>query len=172
MISIQSVAVGHTSPLRSRGVKQAALAGVLALGGCIPQDPEGTLERVRAGTLRVGVGHNPPWTDLASGADPLGIEIELVEELADSLGATIQWRLGSEADCMPALERFELDLYVGGVPHDTAWSRRVALTRPHARSEAQDIVLAAPPGENAWIAFLDQWLHSRRQQHAASESIS
>lgn len=39
-------------------------AGLLLLvGGCdLPRDPEQTFERVRGGTLRVGITARPPWT--------------------------------------------------------------------------------------------------------------
>ena len=43
----------------------ATLGAAVLLTGCgveIPADPEDTLERVRGGTLRVGVSPNPPHT--------------------------------------------------------------------------------------------------------------
>ena len=49
---------------------------LLHLGGCrYPNDVADTTERVTAGTLRVGVAHNPPWviTDHEGTKEPAGI---------------------------------------------------------------------------------------------------
>src|SRR3712207_7643050 len=46
-------------------LRSAALASLLALvaAACdLPRDPEGTLQRVRGGTMRVGVVERRPWT--------------------------------------------------------------------------------------------------------------
>ena len=52
---------------------------VMVLAGCgIPRDPEGTLERIRGGTIRAGISENPPWTEL-SGGQAGGIEPRLLE---------------------------------------------------------------------------------------------
>ncbi len=59
------------------------LAAALALGGCeYPRDPEGTLDRVRGGTLRVGISPSEPWVTLAENEPPAGVEVELVQEFA------------------------------------------------------------------------------------------
>lgn len=50
----------------------------------MPRDPEGTLHRVTEGTLRVGATTNDPWVSY-EGGEPVGIEVELVKQLA--------WRL-------------------------------------------------------------------------------
>ena len=65
-------------------------------GVTIPTDPEGTLERVSGGTLRVGVSPNPPWTEVTQGAEPTGTEVRLVEEFAPPSGGDQLdgWRRG------------------------------------------------------------------------------
>lgn len=74
-------------------IRLAALAAATALlVGCgvqIPTDPEGTADRVRNATLRVGITHNPPWTDIAGAGDPGGTEADLVEAFAAELGAGV-----------------------------------------------------------------------------------
>ena len=40
----------------------------------LPRDPEGTLERVRHGALRVGLVENPPWVVRTAG-EPQGAEV-------------------------------------------------------------------------------------------------
>jgi hypothetical protein len=46
---------------------------VLLTAGCgatIPTDPDGTLDRARGGTLRVGATANGPWVELREGRTP------------------------------------------------------------------------------------------------------
>jgi polar amino acid transport system substrate-binding protein len=107
------------------------LAFVVGASGCdLPRDPEGTLERVRNGTLRVGVLHEPPW---ASTAGPVvrGVEAQLVNELAEELGANVEWKPGSAQHVLDALEHGAIDLAVGGLLCNLRGGERLALTRPY-----------------------------------------
>jgi polar amino acid transport system substrate-binding protein len=109
----------------------------LTLAGCdrLPRDPEHTLERAQDGVIRVGVAPNPPWTRAGSGSgQPSGVEANLVEDLARSLKARVEWVLGGESDLLRALESFQLDLVIGGLTEDTEWSKRVGFTRPYVRT--------------------------------------
>jgi polar amino acid transport system substrate-binding protein len=122
------------------------LVAVLALlpAGCgIPRDPEGTLERVRGGTLRAGITASAPWTTLEGGR-PGGVEVELVERFAGELGARVEWVDGSEADLIAALEMREVDLAVGGLTADTPWQARAAITRSYATTR---VVVAVPSSQ-------------------------
>jgi len=122
----------------------AATLAVLLLAGCgIPRDPEGTLERVRGGTLRVGVTQSDPWTRLG-GDQPDGVEVELVRRFAGELDATVEWVEGSEAELIAALEVRELDLVVGGLTADTPWQRKAAITRSFATTR---VVVAVPASQ-------------------------
>jgi polar amino acid transport system substrate-binding protein len=126
-----------------------------------PRDPEGTSERVRGGPLRVGLVEASPWVVRESGA-PGGIEGDLVRKLAEELGAKPEWRWGGEQAHMEALERFELDLVIGGITKRTPWKKTVGLTD----SYYQKHVWATAPGENAWIKLLDEFLSRRREEIA------
>jgi polar amino acid transport system substrate-binding protein len=129
-----------------RGWVALVVAVVVAglLGGCgIPRDPEGTLERVRGGTLRAGITASEPWTTLEGGR-PGGVEVRLVEEFAAELGARVEWVDGSEADLIGALEVRELDLVVGGLTADTPWQRKAAITRSYATTR---VVVAVPSSQ-------------------------
>lgn len=104
-------------------------AGLTAVPACdLPRDPEETLERVRGGTLRVGVIENEPWTRV-DGDEVSGVEADLVREFAATLDADVAWVLAGP-DALEALEHFELDLVVGGLDHRDPWKQRVGLTRP------------------------------------------
>ena len=128
----------------TRTILKVLLVLALLPAGCgIPRDPEGTLERVRGGTLRAGITASAPWTTLEGGR-PGGVEVELVERFAGELGARVEWVDGSEADLMAALEMRELDLVVGGLTADTPWQAKAAITRSYATTR---VVVAVPSSQ-------------------------
>jgi ABC-type amino acid transport substrate-binding protein len=144
----------------------ALLILAVAAGSCgIPRDPRGTLDRVRGGTLRVGVAERAPWVLLA-GTEPAGAEPHLLRAFARALGARIVWTPGTESQLLEALERGELDVVAGGFTGSTAWRERVALTRPYPpartvagpREPARGHVMAVAPGENGWLRELETFL--------------
>ena len=154
--------------MRGRIVRllQAICIGALALTvGCgvsIPADPDDTLARVTGTKLRVGVSPNPPWTELGESA-PRGTEVDLVKAFAQTLDAQIEWVVGGEESLITALEHGELHLVIGGLTADTPWVEKVAITKPYAetrdsRGERQKLVMAAPPGENAYLLALERFL--------------
>ena len=119
----------------------ALLLAAAILAGCqYPRDPEGTLDRVRGGVMRVGVTHVDPWVKL-DGGEPSGVEVELLERFAKTLGAEIEWVEGSESDLVDALHGRQLDVVVAGLTRRSEWQRVVALTRPFVTYE---VVIAAP----------------------------
>jgi ABC-type amino acid transport substrate-binding protein len=153
----------------------ALLLPALLLAGCgtsLPRDPEGTLDRVRGGTLRVGVSANPPWAEtpasLGPGLDepaetPTGIEPTLVADFARSLDAEVDWSTGGEEALVADLENGRLDLVVGGLTADSPWSEHAALTRPYVTvpgpdGEAEPHVMATAMGENAFLVALEMFL--------------
>lgn len=107
----------------------------------LPLDPRGTLERVRGGTMRVGVVENDVWARMTNG-HAAGVEPALVRRLAEQLNSEVRWIKGPEHDLMEALERYQLDLVVGGLTHDSPWRGRVAMTFPYITSTLE---VGAPP---------------------------
>lgn len=134
------------------------------LVGCasIPADPDGTLERVQGGTLRVGVTENAPWVVLPQNGEPTGTEPELVRAFAERIDAEVEWTEGSETRLAAALEGGELDMVVGGLLGDTPWVRSAATTRPYAETRTADgterHVMLTPMGENAFLVALETFL--------------
>lgn len=122
----------------------AALTLSALLAGCeIPRDPEGTLERVAGGTMRVGITERPPWTSFGEG-DPFGVEVDLVQGFADGLDADIEWVEGAEAALLGALEHRELDLVIGGLTADDPWAQVVTFTQPYVKVAT---VVGVQPGQ-------------------------
>ena len=123
-----------------RSILVLLLAAGLCAGCQYPRDPEGTLDRVRGGVMRVGVTHVDPWVTL-DGAAPGGVEVELLQRFARSLDADIEWVEGSESELMEALHGRHLDVVVAGLTRRSEWQRVAALTRPFVSYE---VVIAAP----------------------------
>jgi len=107
-----------------------------------PRDPEGTLQRVQGGRLRVGLVESAPWVVRTEG-EPAGAEVELVRRFAAELHASPEWHWGGEQRHMEALEHFELDLVVGGITKSTPWAKYVGLTGPYFE-EAYAVGFPAP----------------------------
>ena len=131
------------SPVQSRRLLLLLLVVCLSGASCnnLPRDPKETLKHVQGGRLRVGLVENPPWVIRTAG-EPQGAEVELVRQLAQSLGATPEWHWGSEQRHMEALEHYELDLLIGGITDQTAWSKYVGLTSPFYEER---FIVGAPP---------------------------
>lgn len=120
-----------------------ALALVLAAGCDLPRDPEGTLDRLRGGTLRVGVAHNPPWAALPAPGEALGVEPRLVRALAAELDARVEWVPGSETALLQALEHRRLDLVIGGLSAADPRAGTLGFSRPYY---TDTLAVGASPG--------------------------
>lgn len=142
------------------------LAGALTvlLAGCglsIPADPDGTLERITGGQLRVGVSHDPPWTNLTQTEAPTGVEPDLVRAFATAHEAEVVWEPGGEEQLMTLLDTGRLDMVIGGLTSSSPWTSHAALTTPYAESTGPDgatekHVLAVRTGENAFMVALER----------------
>lgn len=128
-------------PALSRSTFVLALATLI--GACdLPRDAGGTLNRVRHGTMRVGVVTNPPWAN-DSGAAASGVEAQLAKELATRLDAKVTWVRRPEAEMLLALHERELELVIGGLTSSVPWQKEVAFTRSYY---TDTIEVGAPPG--------------------------
>ncbi|WP_417510119.1 hypothetical protein [Microbacterium sp.] len=140
-----------------------ALAMTAALTGCgitVPTDPDGTLQTVSGGELRVGVSSDAGLAD-ASTDTPSGPLIDLVDTFAESLDADVEWTAGSEETLVVMLEEGDLDLVVGGLTDQAPWIDRVGVTRGYRDIEGADdraIVMFVPLGENAFLTELEEFL--------------
>lgn len=152
--------------IRGAAAGLVLLLGLTSCGITIPQDPDGTLERVSGATLRVGVTENAEWVQLPRTGDPEGIEPGLVEKFAETLDATIEWVPGSEHELAQDLSHGQLDLAIGGFAADTPWIKEAGITRPYAetrdeRGKTVKHVMLVPMGENAFLLKLDQFLQAQ-----------
>jgi polar amino acid transport system substrate-binding protein len=153
-----------------------ALAACAACAACdLPRDADGTLDRARGGTLRVGVTRSAPWVTDSNGTLG-GVEVRLVNDLARTIGARVAWTRQPEAELMEALHQRELDLVVGGLTASEPWAKQVAFTHPYhvdtvgvgvtpgavTRTVVRPHVFAVAPGENAWLVHVERFLRARK----------
>lgn len=99
-------------------MRLAVSAIAVAVAGCdelrFPRDPDGTLEAVlESGQMTVAAVHHPPWV-IDNGEALTGAEVILVEDFADDLGVTVEWRRLSAFAAIQGLEQGEVDLAIGG----------------------------------------------------------
>jgi polar amino acid transport system substrate-binding protein len=121
------------------------LAAIAAAGCQYPRDPDGTLNRVEGGVLRVGVTEADPWVVLDGDRAVGGVEVELARRFARDVGARIEWVQGSEESLVDAAKEGQVDLIVGGLTNKSRWEKDVALTRPYVEARA---VVGLPPGRS------------------------
>lgn len=157
----------HTRNSRVMRRFGATLAAVVVaastVSGCgvrIPSDPEGTLDRISEGELRVGASAHGTLVSV-DGNDVSGSLPELIEGFADEHGASITWTVDSEERLVDLLEDGDLDLAIGGMTDASPWADRVSLTRgykgiPGAADSA--VVVAMPLGENGLQSALEEYL--------------
>ncbi len=140
-----------------------ALVGLVvaaALSGCgatVPADPDGTLDRVSGGELRVGTSPEPGLVEF-DGGRPRGPVVDLVDGFATSLDADVTWTIATEESLVGMLEAGDLDLVAGGLTPDTPWIDRAGVTRGYPGIEGagdRELVMLVPLGENAFLSALE-----------------
>jgi ABC-type amino acid transport substrate-binding protein len=90
------------------------------------------------------------------------VEAALIQAIAADAGAQVRWVRAPEALLMKSLHERQLDLVAGGLTGDLPWANKVAFTRPFATAAGKQHVLAAPPGENAWLVRIERVLEQQR----------
>ena len=115
---------------RGSPLHRIAAAALLTAAACgLPLDPEGTLERVEGGTLRVGVIPSAPWTVPEGGGG--GVEVELIRRFAEDVDARIRWTRGPPEDLLGALEHRAVDVVIGGLLDIDPSLSSVGMSRPY-----------------------------------------
>jgi ABC-type amino acid transport substrate-binding protein len=150
-------------PFRATAVGALAGLAAVSLVGCgltIPSDPDGTLDSVRGGELRVGVAPDGELVEVGDG-DPTGSVIDLVDGFADTVDASPEWTVATEETLVRMLERGDLDLIAGGITSDTPWLERAGVSRGYTDIDGADgrtLVMLVPLGENAFLSELERYL--------------
>ena len=162
--------------LLKRSVLITLLLSACVYFGCanLPRDPKETLRQLQSRPMRVGLIEHSPWVVRTSG-EPAGVEVALIRNFASELGITVDWHWGGEEQ-LEALEHYQLDVVLGGLTDQTPWRTYVGLTSPYYEENKIKHVIAVPPGENALVKRLDEFLYKKRsdiqnllQQEAAKK---
>ena len=136
---------------------------VVLLAGCgltIPADPDGTLDSVTGGELRVGVSPDGELVRV-DGGTPSGSVVELVDDFARSIDAEPTWTVATEESLVRMLETGDLDLIAGGITADTPWVDKAGVSRGHSGidgADGRELVMLVPLGENAFLSRLEGFL--------------
>lgn len=123
-------------------------------------DPEGTLDTVSGGELRVGTSPDGDLVVVRDG-EPSGSIVDLVDEFADSIRAEPEWTVASEETLVTMLEAGDLDLIAGGITADTPWVERAGVSRGYpgiGGADGRELVMLVPLGENAFLSTLETFL--------------
>jgi hypothetical protein len=146
--------------IRAVGGFLAAAVTAVVLAGCgvqIPTDPDGSLDRITGGVLRVGASPSGELV-VVSGDRVTGPLAELVETFAEERDARVEWTVDSEEDLVDELTSGDLDLAIGGMTDATPWAESVSVTRGYAGIDGSDgasVVVLLPMGENALQSALE-----------------
>jgi polar amino acid transport system substrate-binding protein len=112
------------------------------LAGCQAQAPPGTaasaarttdISRIlESGELRVGLsGNQPPLNMKNRSGEVIGLEVDIVRALADSMGVEATLVVIPFAELLPSLERGKIDMVVSGVTITPERNARVAFAGPY-----------------------------------------
>jgi polar amino acid transport system substrate-binding protein len=113
---------------------------VLALTACesFPSAGGGTatsprLQKILAsGELRVGLtGSQPPLNMRDKQGEMIGLEVDLMQALGDSMGLDVRFVATPFAELLPALERGDVDLVISGMTITPERNARVAFVGPY-----------------------------------------
>jgi len=147
-----------------RGMALAAVSLVCCLlAGCsvtIPTDPDGTLERVTGGTLRVGASPAVGLVEV-TGSRVTGPLPDLVSGFAATRDADVEFTVLGEEEIVDALEAGRLDLGIGPMTNESPWSERASMTRGYDTvpgADGRKVVLLLPLGENRLQSALEVFL--------------
>jgi polar amino acid transport system substrate-binding protein len=85
-----------------------------------------------SGELRVGLsGNQPPLNMTDKNGEIIGLEVDLMEALARSMGLTTRFVVKPFADLIPAIERGEVDVVISGMTITPERNARVAFAGPY-----------------------------------------
>jgi membrane-bound lytic murein transglycosylase MltF len=92
-----------------------------------------------------------------------GLEPELIEQWAQTLGARVTWRKDALAELAKALHRREIDVLAAGLEETTPYAPELGLTSsylevPDAEGKKTRRTLAVTQGESALLLSLDRFL--------------
>jgi polar amino acid transport system substrate-binding protein len=126
-----------------------ALVALMFASCDIPRDPRGTLDKVQNGTMRVGIVNHDPWTQIKEGR-PSGVEVEILRDFAEELGAEASFVPGTVPELLEATKQGELDVMIGGFTNTSpgvSEGKDAGITSPYLVTR---FVVGVPPSRPAF----------------------
>jgi len=110
----------------------ACQSSMTGSGGGSPATPMRLQRILDSGELRVGMSGNQPPLNMADrNGEIIGLEVDLMQALAQSMGLTAHFVIKPFADLIPAIERGEVDLVISGMTITPERNARVAFVGPY-----------------------------------------
>ncbi len=116
-----------------------------------PKDPENSYEKAKKSALRVGI---------VSKADTARINFEknLISNFAEQENLQTQFTVDNETELVKNLEKYQLDVVLGGFEKSSNWKTRVGMTKPYDSTH----VFFIPRGENRLLYQLENFIHKQQ----------
>jgi len=131
------------------------ICAFLLLTSCnLPKDPESSWEKAKSNDLKVGVIDNPPYTKISENSFS-GAEIDIINKFASSNDLKVTYIEGNETDLIEKLEKFKIDIIVGGFDKKTVWSKKAGISKAYDKKH----VFLVPKGENNLLVKLEEYIH-------------
>lgn len=96
---------------------------------------------------------NMPFAGVDAAGQPIGRDVEMMDEIARMSGVTLEWRRMPFAELMPAVERGDVDAVCATLGITPERMRRMAFTRPYYRTSIA-VVVRTGGGEPTTLAGL------------------
>jgi polar amino acid transport system substrate-binding protein len=151
------------------------IACMLTVVGATLASAGATLDRItKQGVLVVGTtGQQPPMNATTKKGDLIGLDVDLANAMAASLGVEVKFKTMAFADLLPALEGGRIDMVISGMTATPSRNKRVAFVGPYyvsgkgllARAERYN-TLKAGEGLNAPSVTVAALKYSTSQKYA------
>lgn len=110
----------------------ACQSSLMGNGGNSSSAPMRLQRILDSGELRVGLsGNQPPLNMSNKNGEIIGLEVDLMNALAQSMGLNTRFVVKPFADLIPAIERGEVDLVISGMTITPERNARVAFVGPY-----------------------------------------
>ncbi len=110
----------------------ACQSSLMGSGGNSSSTPIRLQRILDSGELRIGLsGNQPPLNMTDKNGEIIGLEVDLVKALAQSMGLTTRFVVKPFADLIPAIERGEVDIVISGMTITPQRNARVAFVGPY-----------------------------------------
>lgn len=115
----------------------------------IPKDPEDSWKEAQEKGLRVGVVKGSLMDN----------ELQLIRDFCQSKSVKAHFVKNTETTLMKKLEKYELDVVIGGFDKKTIWKEKTGMTKPYDSTH----IFLIGQGENRLLYELESYLSKVRK---------